>query len=94
MFTLILKKKGEFVNKFQLRSISKLLKKYQNSEIRVNQIVTISDFNSEIRDELVEFYLLKSEDEIQKTFYEALEELEWVIMVNGIYFATNRWGII
>jgi len=61
--------------------------------IRANQIVTISDFNSEIRDELVEFYLLKSEDEIQKTFYEALEELEWVIMVNGVYFATNRWGI-
>ena len=81
------------MNKFQLRSISKLLKKYQNSEIRANQIVTISDFNSEIRDELVEFYLLKSEDEIQKTLYEALEELEWVIMVNGIYFATNRWGI-
>ena len=82
------------MNKFQLRSITKLLKKYQNSEIRANQIVMISDFNSEIRDELVEFYLLKSEDEIQKTFYEALEELEWVIMVNGIYFATNRWGII
>ena len=82
------------MNKFQLRSITKLLKKYQNSEIRANQIVTISDFNSEIRDELVEFYLLKSEDEIQKTFYEALEELEWVIKVNGIYFATNRWGII
>ncbi len=61
--------------------------------IRANQIVTISDFNSEIRDELVEFYLLKSENEIQKTFYEALEELEWVIMVNGVYFATNRWGI-
>ena len=81
------------MNKFQLISISKLLKKYQNSEIRANQIVTISDFNSEIRDELVEFYLLKSEDEIQKTFYEALEELEWVIKVNGIYFATNRWGI-
>ncbi len=81
------------MNKFQLISISKLLKKYQNSEIRVNQIVTISDFNSEIRDELVEFYLLKSENEIQKTFYEALEELEWVIMVNGVYFATNRWGI-
>jgi hypothetical protein len=40
----------------------------------------------------VEFYLLKSENEIQKTFYEALEELEWVIMVNGVYFATNRWG--
>jgi len=86
--------KGELMNKFQLRSITKLLKKYQNSEIRANQIVMISDFNSEIRDELVEFYLLKSEDEIQKTFYEALEELEWVIMVNGIYFATNRWGII
>ena len=85
--------KGEFMNKFQLRSITKLLKKYQNSEIRANQIITISDFNSEIRDELVEFYLLKSEDEIQKTFYEALEELEWVIKVNGIYFATNRWGI-
>ena len=82
------------MNKFQLRSITKLLKKYQNSEIRANQIITISDFNSEIRDELVEFYLLKSEDEIQKTFYEALEELEWVIKVNGIYFATNRWGII
>ena len=82
------------MNKFQLRSITKLLRKYQNSEIRANQIVTISDFNSEIRDELVEFYLLKSKDEIQKTFYEALEELEWVIMVNGIYFATNRWGII
>ena len=82
------------MNKFQLRSITKLLKKYQNSEIRANQIITISDFNSEIRDELVEFYLLKSKDEIQKTFYEALEELEWVIMVNGIYFATNRWGII
>jgi hypothetical protein len=81
------------VNKFQLRSITKLLRKYQNSEIRANQIITISDFNSEIRDELVEFYLLKSEDEIQKTFYEALEELEWVIKVNGIYFATNRWGI-
>ncbi len=81
------------MNKFQLISISKLLKKYQNSEIRANQIVTISDFNSEIRDELVEFYLLKSENEIQKTFYEALEELEWVIMVNGVYFATNRWGI-
>ncbi len=80
------------MNKFQLISISKLLKKYQNSEIRANQIVTISDFNSEIRDELVEFYLLKSENEIQKTFYEALEELEWVIMVNGVYFATNRWG--
>jgi len=93
MFTLILKKKGEFVNKFQLRSISKLLKKYQNSEIRANQIVTISDFNSEIRDELVEFYLLKSEDEIQKTLYEALEELEWVIFVDRVYFATNRWGI-
>jgi hypothetical protein len=82
------------MNKFQLKSISKLLKKYQNSEIRANQIVTISDFNSEIRDELLEFYLLKSEDEIQKTFYEALEELEWVIMVNGVYFATNRCGII
>jgi hypothetical protein len=81
------------MNKFQLKSISKLLKKYQNSEIRANQIVTISDFKSEIRDELVEFYLLKSEDEVQKTFYEALEELEWVIMINGVYFATNRWGI-
>jgi hypothetical protein len=85
--------KGELMNKFQLRSITKLLKKYQNSEIRANQIVMISDFNSEIRDELVEFYLLKSEDEIQKTFYEALEELEWVIFVDRVYFATNRWGI-
>ena len=93
MFTLILKIKGECVNKFQLRSISKLLKKYQNSEIRANQIITISDFNYDIREEFEEFYLLKSEDEIQKTFYEALEELEWVILMNGVYFATNRWGI-
>jgi len=81
------------MNKFQLKSISKLLKKYQNSEIRANQIVTISDFNYDIREELMEFYLLKSENEVQKTFYEALEELELVIMVNGVYFATNRWGI-
>ena len=47
------------MNKFQLRSISKLLKKYQNSEIRANQIVTISDFNYDIREEFEEFYLLK-----------------------------------
>jgi hypothetical protein len=47
------------MNKFQLRSISKLQKIYQNSEIRTNQIVTISDFNYGNREEFEEFYLLK-----------------------------------